>query len=49
MHIAPQVEEGRVACRVMVQPGEQYAYKVVAYHKTGSVSEDSNIVQVTAK
>jgi hypothetical protein len=41
-----QIENGRVVCHVVVEPGRRYAYKVVAYDKNGCVSEDSNTVEV---
>ena len=44
-----EVNDGRVVCHVKVTPGHRYAFKVAAYHKSGGVSEDSNIVQVTAE
>jgi len=38
------VEEGRVFCRDQVMPDGPYDYKVIVYHQSGGVSEDSNIV-----
>jgi len=46
---AIEVDDGRVVCHVKVTPGHRYAFKVVAYHKSGGVSEDSNIVQVAVE
>ena len=39
-----RVEGGRVFCRDKVVPEGPYAYKVIVYHKSGGVSQDSNIV-----
>jgi hypothetical protein len=41
-----RVEEDRVICYDSIEPRHRYAYKVVVYHKSGGVSEDSNIVEL---
>ena len=40
-----RVEGDRIICYDNVEADHRYAYKVVVYHKSGGVSEDSNIVQ----
>jgi hypothetical protein len=42
-----RVEGGRVICYDNVEADHRHAYKVVVYHKSGGVSEDSNIVRIT--
>ena len=44
-----RVEGDRIICHDNVEAGYHYAYKVVVYHKSGGVSEDSNIVQFEVK
>ena len=39
-----RVEGDRVICYDTIEPGCRYAYKVVVCHKSGGMSEDSNIV-----
>ena len=39
-----RVEGRRVFCRDKVVPEGSYTYKVIVYHKSGGVSQDSNIV-----
>lgn len=39
-----QVEGDRITCYDRVESGYRYVYKVIVYHKTGGVSEDSNLV-----
>jgi len=40
-----RVEGNRIIWHDQVAAGHRYAYKVVVYHKSGGMSEDSNIVQ----
>lgn len=42
-----RVEGDRIVCYDKIEADHRYAYKVVVYHKSGGVSEDSNIVQIT--
>lgn len=44
-----RVEGDRIICHDDVEADHRYAYKVVVYHKSGGVSEDSNIVQFVVK
>ncbi len=39
-----RLEGDRITCHDKIEVGHRYAYKVVAYHKSGGVSKDSNIV-----
>lgn len=39
-----RVRGGRVIYRDKVAPDGRYAYKIIVYHKSGGVSQDSNIV-----
>ena len=43
------IEEGRVRYFMSFDPESWYAFKVVAYHKRGGMSDNSNIVRVSAK
>lgn len=42
-----QVEEDRIILHDIIEPDHRYAYKVVSYHESGGLSEDSNIVRIT--
>ncbi|NVM20508.1 MAG: hypothetical protein HWN68_01850 [Desulfobacterales bacterium] len=44
-----KVEADRIICYDEIEPEHRYAYKVVVYHKTGGMSEDSNIVDFVVK
>jgi hypothetical protein len=44
-----QVEGDRIICHDSIEADHRYAYKVTAYHKSGGLSEDSNIVQFVTK
>lgn len=41
---ADQVEGNRVIWHDRIEPEYRYAYKILSYHKSGGVSDDSNIV-----
>ena len=43
---AARVEGDRITWHDKIEADRRYAYKVVVYHKSGGVSEDSNIVLV---
>ena len=45
---AAQVEGDRIIWHDNIAAGHCYAYKVMVYHRSGGVSEDSNVVQITA-
>lgn len=42
-----RVDGDRIVWYDKIEANHRYAYKVVVYHKSGGVSEDSNIVQIT--
>jgi hypothetical protein len=44
---AAQVEGDRIIWHDNIAAGHRYAYKVMVYHRSGGVSEDSNIVRIT--
>jgi hypothetical protein len=44
-----RVEEDRVVFHDIVEADHRYVYKVVVYHESGRVSEDSNIVRFLVK
>jgi hypothetical protein len=45
---AAQVEGDRIIWHDNIETGYHYAYKVIVHHRSGGVSEDSNVVQITA-
>ncbi len=42
-----RVEGDRIVCHDKIEADYCYAYKVVVYHKSGGVSDDSNVVRIT--
>lgn len=42
-----RVEGDRIVCHDKIEADYRYAYKVVVYHKSGGVSDDSNVVRIT--
>ena len=42
-----RVEGDRIIFHDIIEADHRHAYKVVVYHKSGGVSEDSNIVRIT--
>jgi hypothetical protein len=40
-----RLEGPRMIWHDEIEPGHRYAYKVVLHHKSGGISEDSNVVQ----
>jgi hypothetical protein len=44
-----RIEEGRVHYVMRFDTEFRYAFKVIAYHKSGGVSDDSNIVRLLTK
>lgn len=42
-----RLEQDRIICHDRIEADHRYAYKVVVFHKSGGVSEDSNIVRLT--
>ena len=45
---AAQVEGDRIIWHDNIETGYNYAYKVIVHHRSGGVSEDSNVVQISA-
>jgi hypothetical protein len=41
-----RIHDGRVGCTTRFDPAVRYAFKVVVVHKSGGVSDDSNIATV---
>jgi hypothetical protein len=44
-----RIEDGRVIYSHTLDPEYQYGYKIVVHHKSGGISDDSNVVHVTAE
>jgi hypothetical protein len=44
-----RIEAGRVHYSMRFDPEFRYAFKVITYHKSGGVSDDSNIVRLSTK